>query len=208
MQILWPGRQRKACRAAAGIQISQEIRSPDVDPWLASNLCNVAIICTLRNYLYEPLNRKLTIYNSHNFAGSSGSQEGAHPQQAHDEDPRARQEERPARRRAHRAPRRHLPPEVAVPLSRGAGHGGSQKWVTTQLPFIPQCDFAEQNTRWPNTLCRRLSKLIHWKSVIVTPLITAKIVTITDCSYIRLYSLEPNLTKCKTKIEIQVWWVF
>ena len=28
MQVLWRGRQRKTCRAAEGIQISQEIHSP------------------------------------------------------------------------------------------------------------------------------------------------------------------------------------
>ena len=44
-QILWPGRQRKACQAVEGIQISQEIRSPaDVPLAVAGS----PFVCTRR----------------------------------------------------------------------------------------------------------------------------------------------------------------
>ena len=59
--------------------------------------------------------------------GSEVPQETAARQQAHDEDPGARQEEHSAGHPAHGAPLRHPPPKVAIPLTRGASHGGSQK---------------------------------------------------------------------------------
>ena len=68
----------------------------------------------------------LFITTSHS-TGSEVPQEIAARQQAHDEDPGARQEEHSAGHPAHGAPLGHPPPKVAIPLARGASHGGSQK---------------------------------------------------------------------------------